>query len=70
MAYLGVKYIWCWKGATNLQKNGLAMGVSIPGDAEKSGKNIPLLVIMQVRVSQNIGLLDLTNRTQFKKGKG
>ena len=25
---------------------------------------------MRVRLSQNIGLLDLTNRTRFKKGNG
>ena len=48
----------------------LAMGVTIGGDAAKSGKNTHLLVIMRVRLSQKIGLLDLTNRTRFKKGNG
>ena len=37
------------------------MGVIIGGDAEKSGKNTHLLVIMPVRLSQKIGLLELTN---------
>ena len=39
------------------------MGVTIGGDAAKSGKNTNLLVIMSVRLLQKIGLLDLTNRT-------
>ena len=51
-------------------KNGLAMGVRIGGGAAKSGKNTNLLVVMRVRLSQNIGLLDLTNWTRFKKGNG
>ena len=46
------------------------MGVNIWGDAAKSGKNTHLLVIMRVWLSQKIGLLDLTNQTQFKKGNG
>ena len=46
------------------------MGVTIGGDAAKSGKNTHLLVIMRVRLLQKIGLLDLTNRTRFKKGNG
>ena len=46
------------------------MGVTIGGDAEKSGKNTHLLVVMCVRLLQNIGLLDLTNWNQFKKGNG
>ena len=45
-------------------------GVTIGGDAEKSANNNNLLVIMRVRLSQKIGLLDLTNRTRFKKGNG
>ena len=53
-----------------IYKNVLAMGVTIGGDAAKSGKNTHLLVIMRVRLSQNIGLLDLKNRTPFKKGNG
>ena len=51
-------------------KNGLTMGVTIGGDAEKSGENTHLLVIMRMRLSQKIDLLDLTNRTQFKKVNG
>ena len=51
-------------------KTGLAMGVTIGGDTTKSGKNTHLLVIMRMRISQKIGLLDLTNRTRFKKGNG
>ena len=46
------------------------MGVKIGGDADKSGKNTNLLVIICVRLLQKIGLLDLTNRTRFKKVKG
>ena len=41
----------------------LATGATIEGDAEKSGKNTHLLVIMCVRLSQKIGLLDLKNWT-------
>ena len=44
------------------------MGVTVGGDADKSGKNTHLLVVMRVRKLQNVGLLDLTNRDQFKKG--
>ena len=43
-------------------------GVAIGGDAAKSSKNTYLVVIMRVRLSQKIGLLDLTNRTRFNKG--
>ena len=46
------------------------MGVIIGGDAEKIGKNTHLLVVMRLRLSQKIGLLDLTNQTQLKKGNG
>ena len=46
------------------------MGVTIGGDAAKSGKDTHLSVVMSMRISQNIGLLDLTNRTRFKKGNG
>ena len=46
------------------------MGVTIGGDAAKSGKNTHLLVVMRVSLSQKIGLLDLTNRTRLKNGKG
>ena len=46
-----------------INKNGLAIRVTIEGDAAKSGKNTKLLVIMRVWVSQKIGLLDLMNWT-------
>ena len=42
------------------------MGVTIEVDAAKSVRNIDLLVVMRVRPSQRIGLLDLRNQTQFK----
>ena len=51
------------------QKNtkiGLEMGVTIGGDAAKSGKKTHLFVIISVRISRKIGILDLINRTQFK----
>ena len=51
-------------------KIGLAMGVTIGGDAAKIGKNTNFLVIMRVRISQKIGLIDLTNHNRFKKGNG
>ena len=54
------------EGGRKSTNNGLAMGVTIGG---KSGKNAYLLVIMRVRLSKKIGLLDLTNRTRFKKRK-
>ena len=44
------------------------MGVTIGGADAKSGKKTHFLVVMRVRLSQNIGLLDLTNRNRFKKG--
>ena len=46
------------------------MGVTIGGDAAKNDKNTHLLVIMHMRLSQKIGLLDLTDRTRFEKGNG
>ena len=51
-------------------KKVLEMGVTIEGDAAESGNNTHFLVVMHVRLLQNIGLLDLTNRTQFKKLNG
>ena len=48
----------------------LAMGITIGGDTEKSGKNTHLLVIICVRLLQNIGPLDLKNQNQPKKGNG
>ena len=51
------------EGGHKSTKFGLAMGVTIGGDAEKSDKNTHLLWIMRVRILQKIGLLDLTNQT-------
>ena len=48
-------------------KNGLEMGVKIGGDTAKIVKNNCLLVIMRVRLLQEIGMIDLNNQTQFKK---
>ena len=48
---------------------GLETGVTIGGDATKSGKNTHLLVVMRMGLSQKIGLIELTNKTQFKKRK-
>ena len=58
------------EGGRKSTKNGIAMGVTIGGDAEKSGRNTHLLGIMCVRLLQKIGLLDLTNRNRLKKGNG
>ena len=55
------------EGAPKSTKNGLAMGVTIRGDAAKSDNNTHLLVVMYVRLSQNISLLNLTNRNRLKK---
>ena len=55
------------EGGRKSEKNGLARGVKIDGDATKSCKNTHLLVIMCVRLSKKIGLHNLTNQTQFKK---
>ena len=49
-------------------KIGLAMGVTIGFDADKSGKNTHMLVVMRGKPSQKIGLIDLKNQTRFKKG--
>ena len=46
------------------------MGVKIGGDAGKSGKNRHLLVIIHVRLSQKIGLINLMNCTRFKEING
>ena len=37
------------------------MGVKIGGDAAKNGKNTHLLMVMHMRLSQNIGFLNLDN---------
>ena len=44
------------------------MGVTIGINAAYSGKNNHLVVLIRVRPSKNIGLLNLKNQTQFKKG--
>ena len=50
-----------------IYKIGLAIGVAIGGDAAKSDKKTHLLVLMRVRLSQKIGLLDLTRENIYKK---
>ena len=56
------------EGDCKSTKIGLAMGVKIGSDAEKSGNITHLLVIMNMRLFQKIGLLNLMNRTLSKKG--
>ena len=46
------------------------MGVKIGGDAAKIGKDAHFLAIMRVRLLQKIGILELENWNQFKKGNG
>ena len=46
---------------------GIEMGVKIRDDAAKSGKDTHLLVVICMRLSKKIILLDLTKQTQFKK---
>ena len=58
------------EGGHKSTKIGLAMGVKIEGDAAKSGKITHLLVLMRLRISQKIGLIDLKNQTWSKKGNG
>ena len=58
------------EGGNKYTKNGPEMGATIGGDSKKSGKNTYLLVIMRVRLSKKIGLVDLMNCTRFKKGNG
>ena len=55
------------EGDQKYTKIGLAMGVTLGGDADKSGNNTNLLVIMRVRLLQKIGLLDFMNLNQLKK---
>ena len=62
-----------WFGVGRVRKSatiGQVMGVTIEGIAAKIGKNTHLLVMMCVRLSQKIGLLNLTNRTRLQKGNG
>ena len=58
------------EGEHKSTKIGLAMGAIIGSDAAKSGKKNHLLVVMGVRLLQKIGLIDLKNRTLFRKGNG
>ena len=55
------------EGGHKSTKIGLEMEVTIEVDAEEIGNNTHLLVIIRMRLSQKIGLLDLTNRTRFKR---
>ena len=43
------------------------MEATIGGDAAKIGNNTHFVVVIRVRLLQKIGLLDLTNQTQFKR---
>ena len=52
------------EGGRKSTKKVLTMGVTNGGGAAKIGKNTRLLVIMCVRLLQNIGLIDLKNRTR------
>ena len=61
---------WVLEGGRKFATNILAMWVTIGGDVTKNGKNTHLLVIILIRLSQKIGLIDLKNRTQFIKGNG
>ena len=58
------------EGERKSKKNGLGMGVTLGVNASKSGKKTHLLVIIWVRLFQNIGLLDLMNQTRSKKVNG
>ena len=58
------------EGGHESTKIGRAMGVTIGVDAGKSGKNTSLLVKMRVSLLKKIDLLNLMNRTQFKKRNG
>ena len=58
------------EGGRKYIKNGLAMEVTIGGDAEKIVKNIHLLVIMRVRLLHKIGLPNLIDWNRFTKGNG
>ena len=55
------------EGEHKSTKNVLAMWVTIGGDSDKNGKNT---LIMRTRISQIIGMIDLKNQNQFKKGNG
>ena len=57
------------EGGHKYTKIGLAMGVTIGGDAAKSGENTHLLVIMGVRLSQKIGYARLDESDSIKKRK-
>ena len=54
------------EGSYKSKKNRPAVGVTIGCGAAKSGKNTNFLVIIRVRLSQKIALLDLMNQTRFK----
>ena len=58
-------------GGRKSTKNGLAIGVKIGVDAEKSGKNTNLLVIMRMSLYQSISLLcrmSYQGRSKIKTG--
>ena len=51
------------KGGRKYSKIGIAMGMKIGDYAAKSGKNTHLLVIINARLLQKIGLRNLMNKT-------
>ena len=65
-----VSNLFCFGRGAQIYKKLTINGVTMWVDAAKSGKNNNLLVIMYVRLLHNIGLIDLTNQTRFKKGNG
>ena len=58
------------EGEHKYTKIGLATGAKIGGDDAKSGNNTYLLVVMRVRLLQNIGVIVLMNRNQIKNLNG
>ena len=58
-----VSYVFVVQGGPQIYQYLTSNGVAIGGDAAKSDKKTNLLVIMCVRLSQKISLLNLKNRT-------
>ena len=58
------------EGGSKYAKIELVMGVTISSDSTISRKITYLLFLLYVRLSHKTGLLNLTNRTQFKNING
>ena len=56
------------EGGRKYEKIGLVIGVTIGGDAAKSGNNTHLLVMMRVGILKKFGLRNLMRWSQFKIG--